>query len=139
MTKELLDEHKVLQIFKGSNATCCRFKHKGMDTCDRQRLVVPMLGMYAYVHANRHAPCCLSQCDALTLKLSSFAPGRDRSDLEVLAEDINKNKEDVFPRTFEFHSLDENGNDKCEELPLFHNLAKELGNIWITVMRLDGR
>eukprot|EP00435_Cladocopium_sp_Y103_P035152 s917_g9.t1 len=35
-----------IEVFKGE-LTCCRRKHVGMDMCDRERLVVPMLGLWA--------------------------------------------------------------------------------------------
>ncbi|KAL7516874.1 hypothetical protein ACHAWX_002366, partial [Stephanocyclus meneghinianus] len=34
-----------LHVFNG-DLTCCRFEHKGMESCDRQSLVVPILGLY---------------------------------------------------------------------------------------------
>lgn len=34
-----------LHVFNGE-LTCCRFEHKGMESCDRQSLVLPILGLY---------------------------------------------------------------------------------------------
>ncbi|CAE7478739.1 unnamed protein product [Symbiodinium pilosum] len=39
---------KSIQVFgDDSQLTCCRRKHEGMELCDRERLVVPMLGLWA--------------------------------------------------------------------------------------------
>jgi len=37
---------EALRVFDG-NLTCCRLKHRGMEQCDKQKLVLPMLSVYA--------------------------------------------------------------------------------------------
>jgi len=69
-------------VFQG-DLTCCRRKHVGMEKCDKELLVVPMLGLWAQLY-QRH----------LDNKLSEDQQGVYNSIAERLDE--------VFPRTFEF-------------------------------------
>eukprot|EP00930_Biecheleria_cincta_P099740 TRINITY_DN91354_c0_g1_i1.p1 TRINITY_DN91354_c0_g1~~TRINITY_DN91354_c0_g1_i1.p1 ORF type:complete len:926 (-),score=159.24 TRINITY_DN91354_c0_g1_i1:15-2792(-) len=42
------------RVFDGE-LTCCRRKHVGMDLCDKERLVIPMLGLFAQYAARVHS------------------------------------------------------------------------------------
>jgi len=99
MERAHLMEHNVLHMFKNSRSTCCRLKHKNMALCDRRRLIAPVLGMYAFIHANS-----------------------DRSDLEDIIQDINRDAEDIFPRTFEYCCVDEDDVETTRTVSLFENL-----------------
>ena len=61
----------------GGDLTCCRLHHARGDPCDREALVLPLLGLYAEIFRHRHAP-------------------RGREAYEFLAPI----KESLFPRTF---------------------------------------
>mmetsp|Transcript_51524 Transcript_51524/g.135371 ORF Transcript_51524/g.135371 Transcript_51524/m.135371 type:complete len:249 (-) Transcript_51524:85-831(-) len=52
---EHIDESWLLShinVFDG-DLTCCRLKHKGMKQCDKEKLVPPMLGLYAELYRNK--------------------------------------------------------------------------------------
>jgi len=78
----LIDE--AIYVFEG-DLTCCRMKHENMDMCDRQRLVVPFLGLYSYV--------------IHSLKWNSDT--MDQGTLEFFKKIIAQ-KERVFPQSFSF-------------------------------------
>jgi len=43
----------ALNVF-GGELTCCRLKHKGMERCDRESLLIPILGLYGELYASRN-------------------------------------------------------------------------------------
>jgi len=43
----------ALHVF-GGECTCCRLKHKGMEKCDRESLLIPILGLYGELYACRN-------------------------------------------------------------------------------------
>jgi len=73
-----------LHVFNGE-LTCCRFEHKGMKSCDRQSLVVPILGLYGELYRAAH---------------DGIKGGADMSTVKAFLKEIEKHQEDVFPRTF---------------------------------------
>ena len=75
-----------LHVFDGE-LTCCRLEHKGLSSCDRQSLVIPLLGLYGEL-------------------LRAAADGRKGGNadslqaVEAFLSEIDSRQEDVFPRTF---------------------------------------
>ena len=57
---EAIDEAALktgFRVFDGS-LTCCRLKHKDMEKCDRELLMLPMLGVYAsFLKSAKCGPC----------------------------------------------------------------------------------
>jgi hypothetical protein len=74
-----------LHVFDGE-LTCCRFEHKGMEACDRQSLVVPILGLYGELFRAAN--------DGIK------DGGADMATVNAFLTEIEKHQEDVFPRTF---------------------------------------
>jgi len=74
-----------LHVFNGE-LTCCRFEHKGMETCDRQSLVVPILGLYGELFRAAYDGIKDGSADTQTV--------------EAFLNEIEKHQETVFPRTF---------------------------------------
>jgi len=87
-----------IYVFQG-NLTCCRRKHEGMDKCDKELLVTPMLGLWAQLNkrcrsASNKQPTWQSAVSGLrTEKLMS---------IDHVHEEISKKLEEVFPREFDF-------------------------------------
>merc|ERR1719433_1951218 len=64
-----------IYVFQG-NLTCCRRKHEGMDKCDKEFLVIPMLGLWAQLNQRlstqsrerdaRQSIACGTQSEKLT-------------------------------------------------------------------------
>jgi len=107
-----LDEvwlQKSIQVFgEDSQLTCCRRKHEGMDMCDQERLVVPMLGLWAQL-------CRTVKAGGANENLRKIH--KDLSTLEAGVPRIKR----IFPETF-MHET-ENGH---EERALFGNLVERL-------------
>jgi hypothetical protein len=76
-----------LHVFEGE-LTCCRLEHKGMGACDRQSLVIPLLGLYGELFRAAHDGIKGGNTDAL-------------SSVEAFLKEIEKHQETVFPRTFQ--------------------------------------
>mmetsp|Transcript_5419 Transcript_5419/g.7092 ORF Transcript_5419/g.7092 Transcript_5419/m.7092 type:complete len:986 (+) Transcript_5419:173-3130(+) len=74
-----------LHVFNGE-LTCCRFEHKGMEACDRQSLVVPILGLYGELFRAAYDGIKDGSADTQTV--------------EAFLNEIEKHQETVFPRTF---------------------------------------
>lgn len=53
-----------LRVFDGQ-LTCCRLEHKGMGACDRQSLVIPLLGLYGELFRAAHGGIKEGNADAL--------------------------------------------------------------------------
>lgn len=104
----------VVRLFE-ADMTCCRLKHKSRPICDRETLVVPLLGLYC------------------TLLLDHSSPGARR-----LYELICKQKNKVFPPHFQF--VTERG---AERRVLFGDLIPRLerlvasgqANLWVQELR----
>jgi len=75
-----------LHVFEGE-LTCCRLEHKGMVSCDRQSLVLPLLGLYGEL-------------------LRAASDGKKGGNVEALQSvdaflsEVDRQQEEVFPRTF---------------------------------------
>lgn len=76
-----------LHVFEGQ-LTCCRLEHKGMSACDRQSLVVPLLGLYGELY--RAAVEGIKDGNAESL-----------SSVNTFLDEIEKHQDSVFPPTFE--------------------------------------
>lgn len=74
-----------LHVFDGE-LTCCRLEHKGMGACDRQSLVIPLLGLYGELARASH--------EAKTKGAENLVS------VDTFLMEIEKHQEDVFPRTF---------------------------------------
>eukprot|EP00928_Gymnodinium_smaydae_P040736 TRINITY_DN275_c0_g2_i1.p1 TRINITY_DN275_c0_g2~~TRINITY_DN275_c0_g2_i1.p1 ORF type:complete len:946 (+),score=98.92 TRINITY_DN275_c0_g2_i1:116-2953(+) len=99
LTDEFLEPSK--HVFHG-DLTCCRRKHVGMEMCDKERLVVPMLGLWAQLLSNlqkNNGNCRFSQLHA----------------------DLSDRLDEVFPQSFEFESV--RGKNRR---PLFSRLVDRL-------------
>jgi hypothetical protein len=98
-------EQSIL-VFSG-DLTCCRRKHVGMEICDRERLVLPMLGFWAQLE-RRMNKCqqCRTEKDAGFVELHSS---------------LKEKLDDVFPQKFKYET--ESG---VEERPLFGKLLNRL-------------
>ena len=91
-----------VQVFQGQ-LTCCRREHAGMDMCDQQKLVGPILGLYGaaydkHVHASH---------------------GKQGTEFELI-------KETVFPRTFEFKQRNRAGKLTSQKRVLFGTLVRDM-------------
>lgn len=76
-----------LHVFNGE-LTCCRLEHKGMSACDRQSLVIPLLGLYGELLRASHEMNKDGNADAL-------------ASVNAFLSEIEKHQEEVFPRKFE--------------------------------------
>lgn len=74
-----------LRVFDGE-LTCCRMEHKGMGRCDRESLVVPILGLYGELFRAAHEGI-KSEC-------------ADMSTVEAFLREIDEHQDAVFPREF---------------------------------------
>eukprot|EP00585_Thalassiosira_rotula_P013292 CAMPEP_0196129898 /NCGR_PEP_ID=MMETSP0910-20130528/451_1 /TAXON_ID=49265 /ORGANISM="Thalassiosira rotula, Strain GSO102" /LENGTH=1075 /DNA_ID=CAMNT_0041389097 /DNA_START=439 /DNA_END=3666 /DNA_ORIENTATION=- len=76
-----------LHVFDGE-LTCCRLEHKGMGACDRQSLVIPLLGLYGELFRASYEMNKNDNADAL-------------ASVNAFLYEIEKHQEEVFPRSFE--------------------------------------
>jgi len=108
-----------IEVFKGE-LTCCRRKHVGMDMCDRERLVVPMLGLWAQL-----CRTIRSQADENDQNKDESEESADDkrafADLKEIHQHLSERIHEVFPETFSYEF--ENGS---EERPLFGKLVQRL-------------
>lgn len=86
---------EVLDVF-GGELTCCRLGHKKGDPCDREELMLPMLGLFMELYRNRDG----ASREAYAL-------------IEPLLDEI-------YPRQFEYAH---DGSEESEHLPLFGDLV----------------
>jgi len=89
-------------VFQG-DLTCCRRKHTNMEKCDKELLVVPMLGLWAELY-QKHLDHTLSE------------------NQQGVYNSISERLDEVFPRTFEF--VNEKGG--IEQRSLFGDLTDRL-------------
>jgi len=77
--------HSALHVFDGE-LTCCRLEHRGMAACDRQSLVIPILGLYGELY---RASVQETEDENVSAAVSEFL------------DQIDKKQEAIFPRQFE--------------------------------------
>ena len=93
----------VVCIFD-ANLTCCRLKHKDKDSCDRESLVLPLLGLWSQV-------------------LSDHRMGQG----STLHDIIKPQKDRVFPASFEFEKIsDDNETLRTEKHELFGDMIERI-------------
>lgn len=102
-----------LHVFDGE-LTCCRLEHKGSGACDRQSLVVPILGLYGELFRASH--------DA---KDGKGANAEALASAEAFLLEIEKDQERVFPRTFQRVMWKKNKR-VIEEVMLFGDLIDRM-------------
>ena len=99
-----------LHVFDGE-LTCCRFEHKGMESCDRQSLVVPILGLYGELFRAAYDGVKDGSADVSTV--------------EAFLKEIERHQESVFPRTFKRVMWRKKGR-VIEEVLLFGDLIDRM-------------
>merc|ERR1712166_310626 len=97
----------VLEVF-GGNATCCERKHVGMENCDRQALVVPLLSLYSEWYAAQDV-------------VNTVNPLRVVNNVSQMFERVEMKKK-MFPTTFGFTNAD----GSITQHDLFANLIVEM-------------
>lgn len=113
-----------LHVFHG-DLTCCRMEHKGMEACDRQSLVVPILGLYGELLKAAH---------------EGIKGGNDVSAVEAFLQEVEKHQDTVFPSKFNRVTWRKNKR-VIEEVTLFGDLIDRMrarikkGNMFIPVER----
>lgn len=100
-----------LRVFDGE-LTCCRLEHKGMGACDRQSLVIPLLGLYGELFRAAHDGIKGGNTDAL-------------SSVAAFLEEIERHQEMIFPRTFQRISW-RKSKRVIEEVMLFGDLIDRM-------------
>ncbi|KAL7541035.1 hypothetical protein ACHAXR_010567 [Thalassiosira sp. AJA248-18] len=104
-----------LHVFNG-DLTCCRLEHKGMGACDRQSLVIPLLGLYGELFRASH--------NAKGNK--DGAPNAEAlASVDTFLEEIEKHQEEVFPRTFS-RTMWRKNKRVVEEVMLFGDLIDRM-------------
>lgn len=103
LTPEWLEQSTF--VFDGE-LTCCRRKHVGMEFCDKERLVIPMLGLYAQYWARVQGQPAMRTLAAKEVERK----------LQLLEKE-----EQLFPDSFEFKQ-----DKKSEQRALFGNVLSRL-------------
>jgi len=101
-----------LLVFEGE-LTCCRLEHKGFHMCDRQALVIPLLGLYGELYRTAY---------------EAKKDGKNSDQIESVQNylhQIETQQERVFPRTF-MHTSWRNNKRTVEELTLFGDLIERM-------------
>lgn len=101
--------NESLHVFNGE-LTCCRLEHKGMGACDRQSLVIPLLGLYGELFRASHE----AKGDAEAL-----------GSVDTFLKEIEKHQEEVFPRTFQ-RTMWRKNKRVTEEVMLFGDLIDRM-------------
>jgi len=102
-----------VDVFSG-NLTCCQRKHEGMDKCDKELLVTPMLGLWAQLCQRCHEhQKQLSRQSTFSEKLLKVTH---------VHRSITDRIEEVFPREFDFQHHD----GHVERRQLFGDLLSRL-------------
>jgi hypothetical protein len=99
-----------LHVFNG-DLTCCRFEHKGMESCDRQSLVVPILGLYGELLRAAH--------DGIK------GGNADVTAVAAFLKEVEKHQEEVFPRKFN-RTMWRKNKRVIEEVLLFGDLIDRM-------------
>ena len=94
--------------------TCCQLEHKGMASCDRQSLVIPLLGLYGELFRAKHEFANSKGGNAEAL-----------ASVNAFLTEIEKHQEEVFPRTFNRVSWRKNKRVE-EEVLLFGDLIDRM-------------
>jgi hypothetical protein len=102
-----------LHVFNGE-LTCCRLEHKGMGACDRQSLVIPLLGLFGELFRAAH--------DAKQGKSENVDA---MISVNAFLGEIEKHQEEVFPRTFQRTTWRKNRR-VTEEVMLFGDLIDRM-------------
>ena len=112
---------EALHVFDG-DLTCCRLKHKGMQACDRQSLVVPILGLYAELYATYgHHATGEEKQQQQQQQQQQGDNVRDFLDL------IDANRDKIFPPRFTFRVAREGKKQDVEEtVTLFGDLVTRM-------------
>lgn len=100
LTDEWLEQ--ALHVFEGE-LTCCRRKHVGMEQCDKQYLVIPMLGLWAKVWCKKHRT-------------------NSQTDAEIHSR-MSDRLTEIFPTTFEYVTEHD-----TKEVELFGTLVSDMEN-----------
>ncbi len=100
-----------LRVFEGE-LTCCRLEHKGMSVCDRQCLVIPLLGLFGELYR------------------ASIEGGKGGniaalSSVEAFLTEIEMHQDSVFPPTFSRTTWRKN-KQFVEEIVLFGDLIDRM-------------
>jgi len=118
-----------LHVFNGK-LTCCRLEHKGLCQCDRQALVIPLLGLYGELYRASHEA-----------KIASANKNADRTDqlqsVDAFLQEIETHQETVFPRTYRHVSWRNNKRIE-EDVPLFGSLIDRMKARVISGEEFDG-
>ena len=99
-------EGSAFDVF-GGELTCCRLRHRGRKRCDRESLVIPILGLYGELYASKHTACVQRPAAKLILD-------------KVVAEGLGA----VFPKDFDFVSDDPQSTSGTRRL--FGHLVQEM-------------
>merc|ERR1711862_650742 len=97
---------------------CCRLEHKGLCQCDRQALVIPLLGLYGELYRASHEA-----------KMGSAKKNIDHTDqlqsVDAFLQEIEAHQETVFPRTYRHVSWRNNKRIE-QDVPLFGSLVDRM-------------
>jgi len=93
---------EALDVFHGE-LTCCRLGHPGAQPCDREALMLPMLGLYAQLYAKRNG-------------------GNGESNYA----DIVDIKDTLYPKTCRYCYKPDQGPEVTEDITLFGDLVQAM-------------
>mmetsp|Transcript_1938 Transcript_1938/g.3691 ORF Transcript_1938/g.3691 Transcript_1938/m.3691 type:complete len:1102 (-) Transcript_1938:147-3452(-) len=99
-----------LHVFNGE-LTCCRLEHKGMGACDRQSLVMPLLGLYGELFRASHE--------------AKGGNAEALASVDAFLNEIEKHQEEVFPRTFK-RTMWRKNRKVTEDVMLFGDLIDRM-------------
>ncbi|CAH0366018.1 unnamed protein product [Pelagomonas calceolata] len=102
----------TLGVFQGE-LTCCRLGHPRAQPCDKEELVLPILGLLAHMY--RDHLLALRSSDGLELSKTSMAAGA----FDLIAPHLDV----LFPKTFEWEYTPD-GTQIVETSPLFGDLVE---------------
>eukprot|EP00573_Skeletonema_grethae_P003344 CAMPEP_0201690996 /NCGR_PEP_ID=MMETSP0578-20130828/4272_1 /ASSEMBLY_ACC=CAM_ASM_000663 /TAXON_ID=267565 /ORGANISM="Skeletonema grethea, Strain CCMP 1804" /LENGTH=1068 /DNA_ID=CAMNT_0048176103 /DNA_START=182 /DNA_END=3388 /DNA_ORIENTATION=+ len=100
-----------LHVFDGQ-LTCCRLEHKGMSACDRQSLVVPLLGLYGELYR-------------AAVEGVKGGTAESLSSVKAFLDEIQKHQDSVFPPTFQ-RVIWRKNKKVTEEVMLFGDLIERM-------------
>jgi hypothetical protein len=100
-----------LRVFEGQ-LTCCRLEHKGMSACDRQSLVVPLLGLYGELYR-------------AAVEGVKGGNAESMASVKAFLDEIEKHQDAVFPPTFNRVMWRKN-KKVTEEVLLFGDLIERM-------------
>ncbi len=103
--------NESFRMFEGE-LTCCRLEHKGMALCDRQCLVVPLLGLYGELYRE-------------TVVGSKGGSGQCFECVEDFLTEIEKRQDEIFPPTFKRTTWRKNKQSE-ETIQLFGDLISRM-------------